>query len=82
MTSFIGGGYEVNLDNRKLRTPAGTVFKVPNEALATAVAQEWQAQQDLIKRSSMHLVGGVEVIVNTFRMNILQTTFSIACYIQ
>merc|ERR1712004_19385 len=48
-----GGGYEVNLDQRKLRTPSGTLFKVPNEALATAVAQEWISQKDTIKRHNM-----------------------------
>lgn len=50
------GSYEITLDNRKLKTPAGTLFKVSNEALALAVATEWDAQKKVINQSSMHLV--------------------------
>ena len=50
------GGYEVNLDKFKLKTPKGQLFKVPNEALALGVATEWNAQQDVIKRHTMSLV--------------------------
>ena len=53
---FAGGGYEINLDHRKLKTPQGTTFKVPNEALAMAVSQEWSAQKENIKRHKMHMV--------------------------
>ncbi|KAK7484640.1 hypothetical protein BaRGS_00024048 [Batillaria attramentaria] len=49
------GWYEINLDKRKLRTPGGNLFRVPNEALALAVATEWNAQEKLVKRHSMHL---------------------------
>lgn len=30
------GKYEITLDNRKLKTPSGAVFQVPNEPLAIA----------------------------------------------
>lgn len=46
--------YEVLLDQRKLRTPGGQPFLVPNEILAHAVAQEWDSQKDHIKRHTMH----------------------------
>ncbi|XP_052781651.1 ATP synthase mitochondrial F1 complex assembly factor 2-like [Mya arenaria] len=49
------GWYEVNLDQRKLRTPNGNLFRVPNEALALAVATEWNAQKKFINRNIMHL---------------------------
>ncbi|PVD37413.1 hypothetical protein C0Q70_00003 [Pomacea canaliculata] len=49
------GWYEVNLDKRKLRTPTGNLFHVPNEALALAVSTEWNSQGTLVKRHSMHL---------------------------
>ncbi|GAA50290.1 ATP synthase mitochondrial F1 complex assembly factor 2 [Clonorchis sinensis] len=48
--------YEVQLDKRKLRTPGGNTLLIPNEALALAVAVEWDSQKDTIKRHSMHLV--------------------------
>ncbi|XP_053550962.1 ATP synthase mitochondrial F1 complex assembly factor 2 [Bombina bombina] len=49
------GGYEINLDRRKLKTPSGKVFTVPSEALAIAVATEWDCQRDTIKFYTMHL---------------------------
>lgn len=50
-----GGLYEINLDRRKLKTPGGKLFTVPNEALAIAVATEWDAQRDSLKFYTMHL---------------------------
>ncbi|KER27651.1 hypothetical protein T265_13761, partial [Opisthorchis viverrini] len=47
--------YEVQLDKRKLRTPGGNTLLIPNEALALAVAVEWDSQKGTIKRHSMHL---------------------------
>ncbi|XP_077305573.1 ATP synthase mitochondrial F1 complex assembly factor 2 [Lithobates pipiens] len=49
------GGFEINLDRRKLRTPLGKVFMVPTEPLALAVATEWDSQKDTIKFFTMHL---------------------------
>ncbi|KAJ3607746.1 hypothetical protein NHX12_024797 [Muraenolepis orangiensis] len=50
-----GGVYEINLDRRKLKTPGGKLFTAPNEALAIAVATEWDAQKDTLKFYTMHL---------------------------
>uniref|UniRef100_A0A8C1T622 ATP synthase mitochondrial F1 complex assembly factor 2 n=1 Tax=Cyprinus carpio TaxID=7962 RepID=A0A8C1T622_CYPCA len=50
-----GGLFEINLDKRKLKTPGGKLFTVPNEALAIAVATEWDAQKDTLKFYTMHL---------------------------
>ncbi|XP_056660475.1 ATP synthase mitochondrial F1 complex assembly factor 2 isoform X2 [Monodelphis domestica] len=49
------GGYEINLDHRKLKTPNARLFTVPSKALAVAVATEWDSQQDTIKFYTMHL---------------------------
>ena len=58
---IFSGWYEINLDKRKLRTPAGNLFRVPNEALALAVATEWNGQEKLVKRHKMHLVSFVVI---------------------
>ncbi|ELU12261.1 hypothetical protein CAPTEDRAFT_114697 [Capitella teleta] len=55
ITHAEGGGFEVNLDKRKLKTPMGNIFKVPNEGLAMAVAGEWNAQDKIIKKYNMHI---------------------------
>ncbi|KAK5645699.1 hypothetical protein RI129_004163 [Pyrocoelia pectoralis] len=52
---FSDGKYEITLDQRKLKTPKGNLFVVNSEPLALAVAAEWDAQQDIIKQSNMHL---------------------------
>ncbi|OXB68768.1 UNVERIFIED_CONTAM: hypothetical protein H355_015114 [Colinus virginianus] len=49
------GGFEINLDHRKLKTPQAKLFTVPSEALAIAVATEWDSQKDTIKFYTMHL---------------------------
>ncbi|KAJ1524009.1 hypothetical protein ONE63_010552 [Megalurothrips usitatus] len=49
------GQFEVTLDQRKLKTPQGSVFRVKSEPLALAVAQEWDAQKDRINQATMHL---------------------------
>lgn len=49
------GGYEINLDHRKLKTPQAKLFTLPSKPLALAVATEWDAQQDTIKVYTMHL---------------------------
>lgn len=50
------GQFEITLDQRKLKTPQGTVFRVKSEPLALAVALEWDSQKDRINQSNMHLV--------------------------
>lgn len=55
------GSWEVNLDQRKLKTPLGSPLKIESEFLAQAVANEWQAQKDVILLSQMHING----LVNT-----------------
>ncbi|KAF8792409.1 ATP synthase mitochondrial F1 complex assembly factor 2-like [Argiope bruennichi] len=49
------GRYEISLDKRKLKTPSGTLLQLPNEALAAAIATEWDLQQKIIQRHNMHL---------------------------
>jgi chaperone required for assembly of F1-ATPase len=38
-----GDGFAVTLDGKPMRTPAGRAFAVPTEALARAIAEEWDA---------------------------------------
>jgi ATP synthase mitochondrial F1 complex assembly factor 2 len=47
--------YEINLDNRKLRTPGRNVFSVNNDMLANMIAFEWHSQSSTIKPNTMHL---------------------------
>jgi chaperone required for assembly of F1-ATPase len=53
----IESGYGIFLDGRGIRTPVGAHLSVPTEALAQAMAGEWDAQEEHIKPHSMLLTG-------------------------
>ncbi|RVT82564.1 ATPase [Rhodobacteraceae bacterium CCMM004] len=48
-----GGGYGVRLDARELRTPSGLALILPSRAMAEAIAQEWNAQEGVIRPLTM-----------------------------
>ncbi len=49
-------GFEVRLDDRVLRSPAGSRLALPGEPLAAAIAAEWQAQGDKINPETMPMM--------------------------
>lgn len=49
----VSGGYTVHLDGRPVRTPAKAALIVPTQALAEAIAAEWQRQEGQIEPNSM-----------------------------
>lgn len=49
------GGFGVRLDARAVRTPAGRALHLPTDALARAVAAEWDAQGEHIDPRAMPL---------------------------
>lgn len=48
-------GFAVRLDDRPVRTPAKSALSVPTEALAAAIAAEWEAQTDRVRPLAMLL---------------------------
>jgi chaperone required for assembly of F1-ATPase len=51
------GGWGVELDGKPLRTPARVELKVPTQALADAIAAEWNKVEDKVDPRSMCLTG-------------------------
>ncbi len=49
------GGYVAELDGRPVKTPSKQAMILPNAALATAIAAEWEVQQGEIRPSEMPL---------------------------
>lgn len=49
----VEGGFGVQLDGKPVSTPAKTLLVLPTEALALAVAAEWDVQQGLVKPQTM-----------------------------
>ena len=52
----LGGGFTVTLDGRTVRTPAGRRLTLPTEALARAVAGEWEAQEENVRPHTMPMM--------------------------
>ena len=52
----VDGGWGVTLDGKALRSPAKRPFVLPTEALARAIADEWQAQGEKVNPGSMPLM--------------------------
>jgi chaperone required for assembly of F1-ATPase len=52
----VDGGWGILLDAKALRSPAKRPFVLPTEALAKAIADEWQAQGEKIAPTSMPLM--------------------------
>jgi len=55
-STSVDGGWGVTLDGKALRSPAKRPFVLPTEALARAVADEWQAQGEKVNPGSMPLM--------------------------
>lgn len=58
------GGYAVRLDEKPVRTPASRVLAAPSLALARAIAEEWQAQRELIDPGNMPLTRLANAIID------------------
>lgn len=57
-------GFDVMLDGRPVRTPFGRPLAVADEALAQALAAEWQAQERTIVPATMPLTGLVNTAID------------------
>ena len=52
-----GGGFRVLLDGKAVKTPAKAEMALPNQALAEAIAAEWQGQGEEVETRSLVLTG-------------------------
>ncbi|WP_412551636.1 ATP12 family chaperone protein [Shimia sp. MIT910701] len=58
------GGYKVLLDGRGVKTPAKAPLVVPTEAMAKAVVEEWDAQDEKIDPSTMPVTRSVNAAID------------------
>lgn len=58
------GGFRIVLDGKTVKTPSRHVFAAPTRALAQAIADEWNAQKDVIDPMSMPLTRLANTIVD------------------
>jgi chaperone required for assembly of F1-ATPase len=60
----VGDDGAVLLDGRSVRTPARRALRVPNQTLGQALAQEWEAQRDVIDPAAMPLTRLANAIID------------------
>jgi ATP synthase mitochondrial F1 complex assembly factor 2 len=61
---YSDGKYEIALDQKKLKTPSGTLFQIESEPLALAIKTEWDSQKDVIERSRMMLTALSNTVID------------------
>ncbi|MFN4023877.1 MAG: ATP12 family chaperone protein [Hyphomonas sp.] len=59
-----GGGWQIALDGRSVKTPARALLRLPTEALAEELAEEWADQKTHIDLMSMHLTRLANVAID------------------
>jgi len=59
-----GNGYPVLLDGKPVRTPARRALAAPTRALAETIAEEWNAQSDVIDPARMPLTRLANVVID------------------
>lgn len=64
-----GGGFALRVDGRTVRTPAKQLVKVADEAIAAALAAEWNAQKDVIDPATMPLTRLVNAAIDGVAKN-------------
>jgi len=75
-----GGGYTIRLDDRLLKSPGGNAFLLPTAALADAIAEEWQSQDERISPASMPLMQLAATAIDRVGPALAETIAGIGSY--
>jgi chaperone required for assembly of F1-ATPase len=75
------GGLAVLLDGRPVKTPARHDLAAPTRALAEALAQEWNAQQDVIDPARMPLTRLANAVIDAVTSASTPVTEEVAKYL-
>ncbi|MGC6399808.1 ATP12 family chaperone protein [Sphingomonas sp. FW199] len=74
------GGWGVTLDRRPVNTPGRAPLKLPGQALAHAVADEWNGVGDTIDPRAMPLTGLANAAIDRIAPNAEQFAAGLAAY--
>ena len=67
-------GLSIQLDGRNLRSPAGSLLRLPTMSLASAIADEWRAQGDDIDPATLPLFSlSVTVVDRVYARSFFKT---------
>lgn len=79
-TTEEAGGFGVALDGRPVRTPSKAALIVPTQAMATAIAAEWDAQTDEIDPAVMPVTRSANAAIDKVSTQFAEVAGLIAAY--
>jgi chaperone required for assembly of F1-ATPase len=74
------GGFAVALDGRPVRTPAKTLVVVPTQAMAQAIAAEWDAQEGVVKPLTMPVTRSANAALDKVAVQFDEVAALLAAY--
>lgn len=74
------GGFAVTLDGRPVKTPAKAALQVPTEAMAQAIAAEWDAQVDKVDPNTMPFTRSANAAIDKVRIQHAEVADMLAAY--
>ena len=75
-----GDDYSILLDDRPIKTPAKSPLRLPTKALAEAIADEWDRQQEKIVPATMPLMQSAATAIDRVRPQREKVIADIAAY--
>ncbi|WP_317056228.1 ATP12 family chaperone protein [Roseovarius rhodophyticola] len=75
-----GAGYGIRLDDRPVRTPAKSELIVPSEALAQAIALEWEDQSESVNPLSMPMTRSANAAIDKVTAQHAEVADLVAAY--
>lgn len=73
-------GFAVHLDGRPVRTPAKAHLVVPTQALAQAIANEWEAQEKTVNPAAMPMTRGANAAIDKLSVQFEEVADNLAGY--
>lgn len=76
----VEGGYAVQLDGRGVKTPAKATLVLPTEAMAAAIAAEWDAQEEKVDPATMPVTRSANAAIDKVATQFAEVAAMIAEY--
>lgn len=74
------GGFAIELDGRRIKTPAKATLLAPTRAMADAIAAEWDAQEGEVDPSSMPFTRSANAAIDKVRIQHGEVADMLAAY--
>ncbi|SPH22484.1 hypothetical protein ASD8599_03228 [Ascidiaceihabitans donghaensis] len=76
----VDGGFAVALDGRPVKTPAKAALHVPTQAMAQAIAAEWDAQLEKVDPNTMPFTRSANAAIDKVRVQHAEVADMLAAY--